>query len=81
MMKSGRMRWGWYVAPLGENRGAYRVYPGKPRGKRPLGRPRRGWDCYIKISLREMAWGAMDWIHLAQYRDYWWALVNMVMNI
>jgi hypothetical protein len=23
----------------------------------------------------------VDWIHLAQYRDQWWAVVNTVMNL
>jgi hypothetical protein len=34
----------------------------------------------IKIDLREMEWGGMDWIDLALDRDQWRALVNMVMN-
>jgi hypothetical protein len=35
----------------------------------------------IKIDLREIEWGGMDWIDLAQDRDKWRALVNMVMNL
>jgi hypothetical protein len=53
----------------------------KPEGKRPLGRPRRRWADDIKMDLREMGWGGMDWIGLAQYRDKWRALVNAVMNL
>jgi hypothetical protein len=34
-----------------------------------------------KIDLREIGWGGMDWSHLAQDKDRWWALVNMVMNL
>jgi hypothetical protein len=34
----------------------------------------------IKIDLREIGWDGMDWIDLAQARDQWWNLVNMVMN-
>jgi hypothetical protein len=33
------------------------------------------------MDLREMGWYGMDWIHLAQDRDKWKALVNMVMNL
>jgi hypothetical protein len=51
---------------------------GKPEGKRPLGRPRRMWEDNIKIDLREIAWSGKNWIHLAQDRDQWSALVNTV---
>jgi hypothetical protein len=53
---------------------------GKPEGKRPLGRHRRRWEDDIKIYLREIGWGAMDWIFLAQDNDQWRALVNAMMN-
>ena len=43
VIKSKRMRWAGYVARMGEERGVYRVLVGKPEGRRPLGRPRRGW--------------------------------------
>jgi hypothetical protein len=35
----------------------------------------------MKIDLREIEWGKMDWINLAQDRDQWRALANMVMNL
>jgi hypothetical protein len=54
---------------------------GKPEGKRPLGRPRRRWVDNIKMDLREIGWDCMDSIELAQDRDQWRALVNMVMNL
>jgi len=54
---------------------------GKPEGKRPLGRPRRRWDDNIKMDLQEVGCGDMDWIELAQNRDRWWELVNVVMNL
>jgi hypothetical protein len=53
---------------------------GIPQGKSPFGRPRRRWEENIKMDLREVGWGYIDWIDLAQDRDRWWALVNMVMN-
>jgi hypothetical protein len=34
----------------------------------------------IEIDLTEIGWDGMDWIDLAQDKDQWWALVNMVMN-
>jgi hypothetical protein len=54
---------------------------GKPEGKRPLGRPRRRWEDNIRIELREIGLGGIDWIHLAQDRDQWMALVNTVMRL
>jgi hypothetical protein len=32
------------------------------------------------MDLRNIGWGDLDWIDLAQDRDQWRALVNMVMN-
>jgi hypothetical protein len=54
---------------------------GKPKGKRPLGRPRRRWVDNIKMDLIGIGWDGMDWIHLTQDRDQWRALVNTVMNL
>jgi hypothetical protein len=65
----------------GNKSNAYRILVGKPEGKRPLGRPRRRWEDNIEINLRETSSGSMDWIHLAQDRDQWRALVNTVMNL
>ena len=66
---SRRMRWAGHVARMGEERGLYRVLMGKPKGKRPLGRPRRRWVDNIKTDLQEVGCGYMDWIGLAQDRD------------
>jgi hypothetical protein len=63
---------------MGEKRNAYSVVVGKSEGKRPLGRPRHRWVDNIKMDLREIGWGGMDWIGLAQDRDQWRALVNIV---
>jgi hypothetical protein len=62
---------------MGEVRGACNMLVGRPEGRRPLERPR--WD-NIKIVLGEIGFGDVDWIHLAQDRDRWRALVNTVMN-
>jgi hypothetical protein len=45
-------------------RNAYRILVGNPEGKRPLGRPRRRWVDNIKMDLRAIGWGDIDWIHL-----------------
>jgi len=54
---------------------------GKPEGMRSLGRPRRRWEDNIKMGLKEVGCGGMDWIELAQDRDWWRARVNAVMNL
>jgi hypothetical protein len=66
---------------MGEVRGAYNILVGRPEGRRPLGRPRHRWEDNIKIDLREIGFGDVDWIHWAQDRDRWRAVVNMVMNL
>jgi hypothetical protein len=70
MIKSRRMRWSGHVARMG----------GKPEERRPLGKPRCRWVDNIKMDLREIEWGGMDRIDLAQGRDQWRALVGMIMN-
>jgi hypothetical protein len=67
-------------AQTGENRNPHRILVGKPEGKRPLQRPRRRWADNIKMEVRDIRLGGMDWIDLAQDRDQWKALVNTVMN-
>jgi hypothetical protein len=53
---------------------------GRPEVKRPLGRPTYRYEDNIKMGLKEVRWGGMDWIDMAQDRDRWRALVNAVMN-
>ena len=59
----------------------YRVWVGKPEGRRPLGRPRRRWVDDIRTDLQEVGCGYMDLIGLAQDRDSWRMLVSAVMNL
>jgi hypothetical protein len=66
---------------MGTKRHAYRILVGTPEGKRPLEKSRRRWEDNIRMDLREIGWGGMDWIDLAQVRDQWKALVNAVMNL
>jgi len=64
---------------MGEGRGVHRVLVGKPKGKRPLGIPRRSWEDNIKMDLREVGGGG-DWMELAEDSDRWRAIVNTVMK-
>ena len=54
---------------------------GKPEGKKPLGRPRDGWENNVKMGLRELWWEGIDCSHLAVDRDKWQDVVNTVMSI
>jgi hypothetical protein len=57
------------VARMGEERKVYKVLVGKPEGKSPLGRSRRRWEDVIRLDLREIGLGGVDWIRLSQDRD------------
>jgi hypothetical protein len=66
---------------MGEKRNVYRLFVGKPGGKRQLGRPRRRWIDNIKLDLLKIGLSVVDWIGLAQDRYRWRALVNSVMDL
>jgi hypothetical protein len=66
---------------MGQVRGAYSILVGRPKRRRPLGRPRRRSEDNIKMDLREIGFRDVDWIHWAQDRDRWRAVVNTVMNL
>jgi hypothetical protein len=76
-VKSRRMRWAGHVARMGEERKMFKVLV----GKRPLGRPRRRWEDGVRMDLREIGLGGVDWIRLVQYRNRWRAVVSAVMNL
>jgi hypothetical protein len=65
IIKSRRMTWAGHVARIREKSNAYRLFVGKPEGKKPLGRPRRRWVDNIGMDLGEVGWGDVDWIGLA----------------
>jgi hypothetical protein len=65
MIRSRMRRCAEHVARMKQKRNAYRMLVGKPKGKSPLGRPRRRWVNNVKMDLREVGWGGMDWIDLA----------------
>jgi hypothetical protein len=69
----------WHAWERGEK--CTRLLVGKPEGKRPLGRPRRRWEGGIRMDLREIGLGVVDWIQLAQERDRWRAVVSAVINL
>jgi hypothetical protein len=66
VIKSRRLRWAGHVPHMGEGTGVYRVLVGRPEGKRPLGRPRRGWEDNIKLDLKEISMGrtVFSWLRV-----------------
>jgi hypothetical protein len=80
-IKSRRMRLVGHVARMEAERKLYKVLVGKSKGKRPLERPGLRWEDRIIISLGKIVCKCVEWLHLAQDRDRWRALVNVVMNL
>jgi hypothetical protein len=44
----------------GTKRNAYRIFVGRPEGKRPLGKLRHSWMDNIEMDIREIGWDGMD---------------------
>ena len=63
------------------SKNTYRILVGKPKRKRPLGRPRRRWEDNIKMDLREVGCDPGEWIDFAEDRDQWRAYVRAVNNL
>ena len=71
------MQRGW--TKVGRN--SLKILTGKPKGKRPLGRPRRRWEDNIRMNLEEIGINAGNWVDSAEDRDYWRALEDSGMNL
>jgi len=65
------MRWAGHLACMRERRDVYRVLVGRPEGKRPLGRPRRGWEDNIKMDIQAVCWeggrSGFMWLKIRTY--------------
>jgi hypothetical protein len=59
-------------------RGECKYLVEKLEGTRTPGRLRHRWDDNNKMDLQVAAWRGMDWLDLAQDRENWWALVNVM---
>jgi uncharacterized protein YebE (UPF0316 family) len=65
---------------MGENWNAYMDSMENLERKIAIGRSKRKWEDNIKIDLREIGWGIMDWVHLTQDRNQWRILVSTMMK-
>jgi hypothetical protein len=81
MNKSRRTKWVGHVACFGATRNTHKISDGKPAWNRPLGKPGHKWEDNIKIQQRETGLKDVNCAQLAQNMDWWWAVVNMVMNL
>jgi hypothetical protein len=63
-MKSRRVRQVGHMTCMGEERKVYKVFMGRPKGKRPLGRPKHRWENGIRMDLREIGWEGVEWVQL-----------------
>jgi hypothetical protein len=79
-IKARRLRWAEHITFMEDMIDSFKLFVGKSEGKGPLGRARSRWDD-ITMDLREIMWEVGDWMHLAQDRNQWRAVVNKVMNL
>jgi hypothetical protein len=70
-IKSRSMRWVEHIALMVQMINAFNILVGEPKGRRPIGRPRRRCKYNIRMDLRERGKKYFYWIHLAQCRDKW----------
>ena len=64
-----------------EGKNGFNILKGRPTGKRPLERPKHRWEDNIRIDLKEIGINMREWVDLILDRDYWRALVNVVLNL
>ena len=64
-----------------EGRSAFKILTGTPTGKRPLGRPRRRWEGYTRMDIKQIGINTKIWDDTVLDRAYWRALVNAVLNL
>jgi hypothetical protein len=81
IIKSRRMRWAGDIVCMIEMRNENKILVGKPKRKIPPRRPKHKWEDNIKTDLGKIWLEGVYWIHLTQDRNWWQALVNMVMNL
>ena len=70
MIKSRRLRWAGHVARMGEGRSTFEIFTGKPTGKRSSRKPRRKWEDYIRMNLKEIDVNTSSWVDSPWDRDY-----------
>jgi hypothetical protein len=75
------MGWAGNVGRIEETRNPHKIVIGKPKGRRPLGRPSHIRENGIELDLNETEYEGVDWIHLAEDMVQWQALEDTVMKL
>jgi hypothetical protein len=75
------MSWAWHKALMGDKRNLLRVLVHKSSGNRLFGIPRHRWEDNVRMYLKDIKWNDMESIYLAENRDKWWAVVNIVTKL
>ena len=81
VIRSRRLRLLGHVATMKEERRALNILTCIPAEKRSLGRNRCTWEDKIRMDIKEIGINTRNWLHSAQDRDYWKALVNAALNL
>ena len=69
--------WAVHITRMEEGRSAFKILTGKPKGRRPLGMPRRRWEDTIGVNVRGMAVNTDFWIDSTQDKAFYRTLVNV----
>jgi len=64
VIKSRRMRWVGHVVHTEDREVAHRVLVGRPKGKRPLGRPRHNGRIILKWKWDGGTWARLIWLRI-----------------
>jgi hypothetical protein len=67
----------------GEDSSVFKILTGKPKGKRPLGRPWSRWEDNIRMDFKEklVDTNTRNWVDSAQDRNYWKTLENAALKL
>ena len=76
IMQSRRLRWAGHVSRMKEDRSCIKVLTDKTTRKKPRGRPKRKWEEYVTINIKEICFNMRNVIDSAQDMDCCRALVK-----
>ena len=81
VVRAQRLRWAGHAARMGAHRVPLQVMVGQPRGRRPLGRPRKRWADNVREDLRLLGAPEEDWRRQAQHRLQWKQLIRAAKDL